>query len=65
MSQSEPYAMLKKTSERLEGNDKYEGFAVDLAQQIATIVGFNYTLSKMHIKYAFRCFFLKKCMKNA
>lgn len=49
-SQSEPYAMLKKTSERLEGNDKYEGFAVDLAQQISTIVGFNYTLSKM-MKY--------------
>ena len=58
-SQSEPYAMLKKTSERLEGNDKYEGLAVDLAQQIATIVGFNYTLSKMQIKYAFRCFFKK------
>ena len=42
--QSEPYAMLKKTSEKFEGNDKYEGFAVDLAEQIATIVGFNYSI---------------------
>ena len=37
--------MLKKTSEeRLEGNAKYEGFVVDLAKEIAAIVGFNYTL---------------------
>ena len=36
--------MLKKTSEKFEGNDKYEGFAVDLAEQIATIVGFNYSI---------------------
>ena len=36
--------MLKKTSKRLEGNDKYEGFVVDLAREIANIVGFNYTI---------------------
>ena len=36
--------MLKKNSENFEGNDKYEGFVIDLANQIAAIVGFNYTL---------------------
>ena len=39
MFQSEPYAMLKKDSE-----GQYEGFVVDLAKEIATIVGFNYTI---------------------
>ena len=42
--QSEPYAMLKKTTDSLEGNDKYEGFIVDLANKIASIVGFNFTI---------------------
>ena len=42
--QSEPYAMLKKTTDSLEGNDKYEGFIVDLAKKIASIVGFNFTI---------------------
>lgn len=36
--------MHKRTSERLEGNDQYEGFIVDLAAEIAAIVGFNYTI---------------------
>ena len=44
MFQSEPYAMLKKTTDSLEGNDKYEGFIVDLAKEISSIVGFNYTI---------------------
>ena len=42
--QSEPYAMLKETTDSLEGNDKYEGFIVDLAKEIASIVGFNFTI---------------------
>ena len=42
--QSEPYAMLKKSTDSLEGNDKYEGFIVDLANKIASIVGFNFTI---------------------
>lgn len=36
--------MLRKTSEALEGNEKYEGFVVDLAKEIAAIVGFNYSI---------------------
>ena len=36
--------MLKKTTDVLDGNEKYEGFIIDLAKEIATIVGFNYTI---------------------
>ena len=36
--------MLKKGAEKLDGNDKYEGFVIDLAEKISIIVGFNYSL---------------------
>ena len=29
----------------LEGNDRYEGFVVDLASEIANLVGFNFTIA--------------------
>ncbi|XP_076058832.1 glutamate receptor ionotropic, kainate 2-like isoform X2 [Oratosquilla oratoria] len=40
---SAPYTMLKDSSESLRGNDKYEGFCVDLIDAIAKSRGFNYT----------------------
>ena len=44
---SDPYTMIKTDaeSEGRTGNDKYEGFAVDLINEIAKIVGFNFTLT--------------------
>ena len=44
---SDPYTMIKvdALSHGRIGNDKYEGFAVDLVQEIANIVGFNFTLT--------------------
>ena len=44
---SEPYTMLKigPDSDKKEGNDRYEGFAVDLTTEIARIIGINFTLS--------------------
>ncbi|XP_042864658.1 glutamate receptor ionotropic, kainate 2-like isoform X3 [Penaeus japonicus] len=39
-----PYTMLRETSEQLTGNDRYEGFCVDLIHEISEIIGFNYTL---------------------
>jgi len=44
--QSPPYTMIKKdaASKRRRGNDRFEGFVVDLANEIARIVGFNFTL---------------------
>ncbi|KAJ8266748.1 hypothetical protein GJAV_G00134250 [Gymnothorax javanicus] len=39
-----PYVMLKKNHDQLIGNDKYEGYCVELAAEIAKHVGYNYTL---------------------
>ncbi|XP_050700937.1 glutamate receptor ionotropic, kainate 2-like isoform X2 [Eriocheir sinensis] len=39
-----PYTMLRETSEPMTGNDRYEGFCVDLIKEISDILGFNYTL---------------------
>ena len=30
--------------EKFEGNDRYEGYCIDLLKRIAEIVGFNYTI---------------------
>lgn len=35
--------MLKKSTTKLNGNDRYEGFAVELIQRLAERLGFNYT----------------------
>ncbi|MEQ2251274.1 Glutamate receptor 3, partial [Ilyodon furcidens] len=40
-----PYVMYKKNYKHLEGNDKYEGYCVDLASEIAKHVGIKYKLS--------------------
>ncbi|XP_051533007.1 glutamate receptor 1-like isoform X1 [Myxocyprinus asiaticus] len=39
-----PYVMLKKNHEKLEGNEKYEGYCVELAAEIAKHVGYSYRL---------------------
>ncbi|KAM7389487.1 hypothetical protein PAMP_023463 [Pampus punctatissimus] len=39
-----PYVMLKKNHEMLVGNDKYEGYIVELAAEIAKHVGYQYKL---------------------
>lgn len=36
--------MLKKNADEFEGNDKFEGYCVELAQEIAKHVGFKYKL---------------------
>ncbi|CAG0921786.1 unnamed protein product [Notodromas monacha] len=40
---SDPYAMFKKSSEELTGNDRFEGFCIDLIDHIAKKLHFNYT----------------------
>ncbi|XP_018414131.1 PREDICTED: glutamate receptor 3 isoform X1 [Nanorana parkeri] len=40
-----PYVMKKKNYDQLDGNDKYEGYCVDLASEIAKHVGIKYKLS--------------------
>ncbi|XP_051505661.1 glutamate receptor 1-like isoform X2 [Myxocyprinus asiaticus] len=39
-----PYVMLKKNHENLNGNEKYEGYCVELAAEIAKHVGYQYIL---------------------
>nr|XP_053638564.1 glutamate receptor ionotropic, kainate 2-like [Cherax quadricarinatus] len=36
--------MLRETSVQMTGNDRYEGFCVDLIQEISVVLGFNYTI---------------------
>ncbi|KAE8743138.1 hypothetical protein FOCC_FOCC011231 [Frankliniella occidentalis] len=40
---SEPYNMLQETATILTGNDRYEGFCIDLIKELALNLGFNYT----------------------
>jgi ionotropic glutamate receptor len=35
--------MLKESSVQLFGNDRFEGFAIDLIHELAVMEGFNYT----------------------
>ncbi|XP_066246537.1 glutamate receptor ionotropic, kainate 2-like [Euwallacea similis] len=48
ISLTEPYGMLKETSENLVGNDRYEGFSIDLIHELSLIEGFNYTFIVQH-----------------
>lgn len=41
---SDPYVMLREESEQLTGNDRYEGFCVDLIHTLSEMIGFNYTI---------------------
>lgn len=44
ISLTKPYGMRKESGATLSGNDRYEGFGIDIIQQISEILGFNYTL---------------------
>ncbi|XP_014247016.1 glutamate receptor ionotropic, kainate 2-like isoform X2 [Cimex lectularius] len=38
-----PYGMLKEASKPLSGNDRFEGFGIDLIHELSLMSGFNYT----------------------
>ncbi|VVD05444.1 unnamed protein product [Leptidea sinapis] len=40
---SAPYGMLKESSKKLEGNDRYEGFGIEIIEELAKMNEFNYT----------------------
>ncbi|XP_037392925.1 glutamate receptor ionotropic, kainate 3 [Pygocentrus nattereri] len=40
----EPYVMLKKSDKALVGNDRFEGFCIDLLKELASILGFAYEI---------------------
>ena len=35
--------MLVESHEKLTGNDRFEGFAIDLARELSSVLGFNFT----------------------
>ncbi|KPJ19819.1 Glutamate receptor, ionotropic kainate 2 [Papilio machaon] len=39
---SAPYGYVKESSDQLEGNDRYEGFTIDLIEKLSEILGFSY-----------------------
>ncbi|EPY84467.1 glutamate receptor KA1 precursor-like protein [Camelus ferus] len=39
-----PYLMLKGNHQEMEGNDRYEGFCVDMLKELAEILRFNYKI---------------------
>ncbi|XP_022115207.2 glutamate receptor ionotropic, kainate 2 [Pieris rapae] len=40
---SAPYGMLKESSVKLEGNDRYEGFGIEIIEELAKMNEFNFT----------------------
>uniref|UniRef100_A0A671Q655 Glutamate receptor n=1 Tax=Sinocyclocheilus anshuiensis TaxID=1608454 RepID=A0A671Q655_9TELE len=42
--QEEPYVTLKKSDKALVGNDRFEGFCIDLLKELASILGFSYEI---------------------
>jgi len=35
--------MMKESAHRLSGNDRYEGYCIDLIKELSFMTGFNYT----------------------
>jgi len=49
---TQPYFMLKSTPNKQEGNDQYEGYAVDLIHELSRLVGFKYKFKEVtDLKY--------------
>lgn len=44
---TQPYFMLKSTPNKQEGNDQYEGYAVDLIHELSRLVGFKYRFKEV------------------
>lgn len=40
--QENPYVMVKKSEKELVGNDRYEGYCMDLLKELSNILGFTY-----------------------
>jgi glutamate receptor, ionotropic, invertebrate len=46
--QERPYLMERDDKDNRTGNDRYEGFCVDLMEKIGAKAGFNYTFVLVH-----------------
>ncbi|XP_065102415.2 glutamate receptor ionotropic, kainate 3 [Paramisgurnus dabryanus] len=51
----DPYVMLKKSDKALVGNDRFEGFCIDLLKELSSILGFSYEIHLVQDgKYGFQ-----------
>ena len=41
-AQENPYVMYKKSDKELSGNDRFEGYCLDLLKELSNILGFTY-----------------------
>lgn len=44
---SEPYTMLKESAIERTGNEQFEGFAVDLIEELSKLMGFKYRFKEV------------------
>ncbi|KAJ8723589.1 hypothetical protein PYW08_003501 [Mythimna loreyi] len=44
IAENKPYVMMQESTDRLTGNDRYEGFCIELIDRLAKLLQFNYTL---------------------
>lgn len=51
ISLTPPYGMRKESFTTLSGNERYEGFGVDIIEKISKILNFNYTLQVVESDY--------------
>ncbi|KAI4498716.1 hypothetical protein M0802_006183 [Mischocyttarus mexicanus] len=43
ISMTKPYGMVKESATMLSGNERYEGFGIDIIEELSKSLGFNYT----------------------
>uniref|UniRef100_A0A8D0JKS7 Glutamate receptor n=1 Tax=Sus scrofa TaxID=9823 RepID=A0A8D0JKS7_PIG len=44
LEKEEPYVLFKKSDKPLYGNDRFEGYCIDLLRELSTILGFTYEI---------------------
>lgn len=49
--QNDPYNMLKESAAMKTGNDRYEGFAIEIIQELSKVLRFNYTFIETDLDY--------------
>lgn len=43
ISLTKPYGMLRETTKSMKDNERFEGFGIDVIQELSNMLGFNYT----------------------
>ncbi|KAJ8723365.1 hypothetical protein PYW08_003277 [Mythimna loreyi] len=54
IAQNKPYVMMQESTDRLSGNDRYEGFCIELIDRLAKLLHFNYTFVESGDDYGTR-----------